>query len=62
MKNTHETEIISLYYHDDMSASDIFKHFNKRIALHKIAEFIAKTKISISTEKYYILESKMNYL
>ncbi len=62
MKKYHETEILNLYFAEKLTAHEIFKKFKARFKFHQICKLIAENEILITTEKFYIIPSKLNYI
>jgi hypothetical protein len=56
---SRKLEIISLYFHNDLSVQQINKRFNNFYTEKKIARVIAIANMEM--ERYIIIESKMNY-
>lgn len=58
----YENEIIKRH-NEGYSIETIIKSFIRiRFSVEEVAEIIAKSKVEIGVEKFYIVPSKMNYL
>lgn len=58
--NSHKLEIISLWYHNDLSILDISRKFVRMFTMKQIATIIIESRIGIENE-YLIIESTLNY-
>lgn len=60
MNSDHKQEIISLFYHNELSILDINRKFNGMFTMKQISTVIIESKIEIENE-FLIIESTLNY-
>lgn len=58
--NEHKTEIISLWYHNELSIISINRKFKKMFTTRQISKIILESKIKLENE-FFIIESILNY-
>lgn len=54
-------QIQCLFYQYNMNAQEIKKYYKRKYTLNFIKKAIAMSEMSVDTEKYLIIPSKMNY-
>lgn len=55
------TQIQALYYQHNFNAQEIKKYYKRKYTLGFIKKAIAMSGMTVDTEKYLIIPSKMNY-